>query len=367
MTDGSMLPAEYEHTFRVIREQVTATRHRVQLAANAQLVHLYWSIGKVLLERSKSGQWGSGVLNRLADDLRSEFPSMKGLSATNLKYMRQFAAAWPEETSIGQQAVDRLPWGHITQLLGVPGEESRAWYARSAVQGSWSRNVLRHNIKRRVAERHAAAPTNFSRLLDSNGDDLAQQVTRDPYILDFLAVDGDRDERALESAMVDRIADTLRELGTGFAFVGRQVHFDVDGSDFFVDLLFFHVEQLRYVVVELKTGEFRPDNIGQLSFYVTLVEDRLRRDTHAATVGLLLVAGKNDAVVRYSLGTSSAPVGVSSYEFLPAEIQRALPSEAQLRRALRPTQDAQPEVGECGGRSGGRARGSGQDHLGSGR
>lgn len=206
MTDGSMLPAEYEHTFRVIREQVTATRHRVQLAANAQLVHLYWSIGKVLLERSKSGQWGSGVLNRLADDLRSEFPSMKGLSATNLKYMRQFAAAWPEETSIGQQAVDRLPWGHITQLLGVPGEESRAWYARSAVQGSWSRNVLRHNIKRRVAERHAAAPTNFSRLLDSNGDDLAQQVTRDPYILDFLAVDGDRDERALESAMVDRIA-----------------------------------------------------------------------------------------------------------------------------------------------------------------
>lgn len=367
MTDGSTLPAEYEHTFRVIREQVTATRHRVQLAANAQLVHLYWSIGKVLLERSKSGQWGSGVLNRLADDLRSEFPSMKGLSATNLKYMRQFAAAWPEETSIGQQAVDQLPWGHITQLLGVPGEESRAWYARSAVQGSWSRNVLRHNIKRRVAERHAAAPTNFSRLLDSNGDDLAQQVTRDPYILDFLAVDGDRDERALESAMVDRIADTLRELGTGFAFVGRQVHFDVDGSDFFVDLLFFHVEQLRYVVVELKTGEFRPDNIGQLSFYVTLVEDRLRRDTHAATVGLLLVAGKNDAVVRYSLGTSSAPVGVSSYEFLPAEIQRALPSEAQLRRALRPTQDAQPEVGEGGGRSGGRARGSGQDHLGSGR
>lgn len=143
--------------------------------------------------------------------------------------------------------------------------------------------------------------------------------------------------------MVDRIADTLRELGTGFAFVGRQVHFDVDGNDFFVDLLFFHVEQLRYVVVELKTGEFRPDNIGQLSFYVTLVEDRLRRDTHAATVG------------------------VSSYEFLPAEIQRALPSEAQLRRALRPTEDAQPEVGEHGGRSGGRARGSGQDHLGSGR
>ncbi|PZO60996.1 MAG: DUF1016 domain-containing protein [Leifsonia xyli] len=367
MTDGSTLPAEYEHTFRVIREQVTTTRHRVQLAANAQLVHLYWSIGTVLLERSKSGQWGSGVLNRLADDLRSEFPSMKGLSATNLKYMRQFAAAWPEEASIGPQLVDQLPWGHIRALLPVAEPDRRARYAVAAVQGSGSRSALVHNLRTRVLERSGTPPTNFSRLLDEDGADLARQMTRDPYVLDFLAVDGDLDERKLERALVQRIEETLREFGTGFAFVGRQVHFDVDGNDFFVDLLFFHVEQLRYVVVELKTGEFRPDNIGQLSFYVALVDDRLRRDTHAATVGLLLVAGKNDAVVRYSLGTSSAPVGVSSYEFLPAEIQRALPSEAQLRRALRPTEDAQPEVGERGGRSGGRARGSGQEHAGSGR
>ncbi|MCA5922113.1 PDDEXK nuclease domain-containing protein [Curtobacterium oceanosedimentum] len=335
MTDDAALPDEYAETLRSIRDRVTATRGRVQLAANAHLVHLYWSIGSVLLERSRAGRWGSGVLNQLAADLRTEFPSMKGLSATNLKYMRQFAATWPDEAAIGQQSVDRLPWGHVTVLLGLPDQSARIWYVRAAVQGGWPRNVLRHNIRSRLWERAGAAPTNFSRLLDADGEDLAQQITRDPYVLDFLAVDGDRDERTIESAMVDRIADTLRELGSGFAFVGRQVHFDVDGSDFFVDLLFFHVEQLRYVVVELKRGEFRPDHVGQLSFYVALVDARLRRARHAETVGLLLVAGKNDAVVRYSLGASNAPVGVASYDLLPPEIRQALPTEAQLQRALR--------------------------------
>jgi predicted nuclease of restriction endonuclease-like (RecB) superfamily len=334
MTDDAALPSEYAETFRAIRDRVTTTCSRVQLAANAHLIHLYWSIGSVLLERSKAGRWGNGVLRQLAEDLRAEFPSMTGLSPTNLKYMRQFPAARPEEASIGQQAVDQLPWGHITLLLGVADEEHRGWYVQSAVQGAWSRNVLRHNLRSRVAERHAAAPTNFSRPLDTDGDVLAQQITRDPYVSDFFAADGDRDERAIESAMVDRIAETLREFGVGFAFVGRQVHFDVDGSDFFVDLLFFHVEQLRYVVVELKTGEFRPDNVGQLSFYVALVDAQLRREQHAETVGLLLVAGKNDAVVRYSLGVSNAPVGVASYDLLPPELQQALPSEAQLQRAL---------------------------------
>lgn len=170
MTDDAALPTEYAETFRAIRDRVTATRSRVQLAANAHLIHLYWSIGSVLLERSKTGRWGSGVLRQLAEDLRVELPSMKGLSPTNLKYMRQFAAAWPEEASIGQQAVDQLPWGHITLLLGVADEEHRGWYVQSAVQGSWSRNVLRHNIRSRVAERHVAAPTNFSRILDTDGD-----------------------------------------------------------------------------------------------------------------------------------------------------------------------------------------------------
>lgn len=261
MTDDAALPTEYAETFRAIRDRVTATRSRVQLAANAHLIHLYWSIGSVLLERSKAGRWGSGVLRQLAEDLRAEFPSMTGLSPTNLKYMRQFAAAWPEEASIGPQRVDRLPWGtserSCRSLIPSDGNATPRPLSSTAGRGtSWC------TTSGRALERSGAQTTNFSRLLDGDDADLAQQITRDPYVLDFLAVDGDRDERAIESAMVDRIAETLREFGVGFAFVGRQVHFDVDGSDFFVDLLFFHVEQLRYVVVELKTGEFRPDTSG---------------------------------------------------------------------------------------------------------
>jgi predicted nuclease of restriction endonuclease-like (RecB) superfamily len=334
MDEEPLLPAGYGGILHAIRERVRCTRTRVQLAANAHLIHLYWSIGSVLVERSRSAPWGSGVLTRLAQDLRAEFPEMKGFSATNLKYMRQLATAWPDQDAIGQHLVDRLPWGHVTVLLGVGDATAREWYARSAAAAGWSRNVLRHNIRSAAFERQSAAPTNFSRMLDADGADLAQQMTRDPYVLDFLAVEGGRGERGLEDAMTSRIAETLRELGDGFAFVGRQVHFEVEGSDFFVDLLFFHVEQLRYVVVELETGDFRPENVGQLSFTVTLVDDRLRRDQHAATVGLLLVAGKNDAVVRYALGTSNAPVGVASHELLPPELQRSLPTEAQLRRAL---------------------------------
>ncbi|MGN7223379.1 PDDEXK nuclease domain-containing protein [Curtobacterium flaccumfaciens] len=238
MTDDAALPTEYAETFRAIRDRVTATRSRVQLAANAHLIHLYWSIGSVLLERSKAGRWGSGVLRQLAEDLRAEFPSMTGLSPRNLKYRRQFAAAWPEEASIGPQRVDRLPWGHIRALLPESDPVRRKRYAEAAVEHGWSRNVLVHNLRSRALERSGAQTTNFSRLLDGDDADLAQQITRDPYVLDFLAVDGDRDERAIESAMVDRIAETLREFGVGFAFVGRQVHFDVDGSDFFVDRLF---------------------------------------------------------------------------------------------------------------------------------
>lgn len=179
------------------------TRSRAQLAANAQLVHLYWAIGSILLERSRTGAWGSGVLNRLAADLRKEFPSMKGFSATNLKYMRQFAAAWPEKDAIGPQRVDRLPWGHIRALLPEPDPLRRASYAAAAVEHGWSRNVLVHNLRSRALERTGVQPTNFSRLLDDDSADLAQQMTRDPSVLDFLAVNGDRDERAIEQASLD--------------------------------------------------------------------------------------------------------------------------------------------------------------------
>ena len=192
MEDDHQLPPDYTETVELISARVSNTRVRVQLAANAHLIHLYWAIGSVLLERSKQSGWGSRVLPRLAEDLRRRFPTMKGFSATNLKYMRQLAAAWPEERSLGPQSVDQLPWGHVRTVLGVSDPERRARSIAAAVREGWARHVLEHNLRTSALERTGAQTTNFGRLLDPEGADLAQQVTRDPYVLDFLALDGDR-------------------------------------------------------------------------------------------------------------------------------------------------------------------------------
>ncbi|MDP4331984.1 PDDEXK nuclease domain-containing protein [Curtobacterium sp. A7_M15] len=334
MTEAAPIPSGYAAALADLKRQVRQARFTAQRRVNTELVRLYWGIGASILRRQEEEGWGRNVIGRLATDLRAEFPEMKGFSPRNLAYMRAFAAAWDDERNL-QQPVAELPWGHITVLLDrLDDQELRDWYAAHAAAHGWSRNVLEHQIKTGAHARLQAAPSNFPATLPAGDSDLAQQLTKDPYVLDFLALDGDAKERHLEQALVDRIIDTLRELGEGFAFVGRQVHFDVDGDDFYVDLLFFHVEQLRYVVIELKTGKFKPEYLGQLGFYVALVDDRLRRAQHADTVGLLLVADKNDAVVRYSLAGQQSPIGVASYDLLPPAVQAALPSEADLTTAL---------------------------------
>ncbi len=328
------VPSDYSQTLDLLKQQVRSARFTAQRRVNTELVLLYWRIGVVILDRQQRSGWGSSVIATLSDDLRAAFPSMTGFSRRNLNYMRALARAWPDESKV-QQVVALLPWGHVTVLLGrFDDQRLRDWYAERTVHHGWSRNVLEHHIRTSAHERFEAAPTNFERALAPDASDLAAQMTKDPYVLDFLALDGDASERVLEQRLVERIVETLRELGTGFAFVGRQAHFEVGGDDFFVDLLFFHVDQLRYVVVELKTGRFRPDQLGQLSFYVSVVDDRLRGPAHAETVGLLLVADKNESTVRYALGTQHSPVGVASYDLLPPEVRAALPSEDALAGLL---------------------------------
>jgi predicted nuclease of restriction endonuclease-like (RecB) superfamily len=343
MTQSAPVPSGYAAALADLKLQVRNARFTAQRRVNVELVRLYWGIGSTILRQQDQEGWGTNVIGRLADDLRAAFPEMKGFSRANLFYMRRVAAAWPDEEVV-QQLVGRLPWGHITVLLDrLDDQETREWYAAQAVHRGWSRNVLEHHIRTAAHARLEAAPSNFAVTLPAGESDLAQQLTKDPYVLDFLALEGDTKERQLEQALVDRIIDTLRELGEGFAFVDRQVHFDVDGDDFFIDLLFFHVEQLRYVVIELKTGKFKPEYLGQLGFYVALVDDKLRRSQHADTVGLLLVSDKNDAVVRYSLGAQQTPIGVASYDLLPPAVQAALPSEADLVQALeQPDTDSSP-------------------------
>lgn len=332
---SDLVPDDYTATLDDLKNHVHAARLRVQRRANNELLQLWWRIGRTILDRQAAQGWGTKVLTRLAADLRAEFPSMKGFSRANLFYMRSFAEAWADPDSIIQRPVGLLPWGHVIELLDkLDDQELRDWYAAKDAHHGWSRPVLAHQITTRLHEREAAAPSNFVDALDRLNSDQAQELTKDPYALEFLAIDGDASERELEQRMVDRILDTMRELGPGFAFVGRQVHFDIAGDDFYIDLLFFHVEQLRYVVIELKTTKFDPRDAGQLGFYVALVDDRLRiHDKHQPTVGILLVAGKNDTVVRYALASTAQPVAVSRYE-LTEDAQKALPDEKTITRAF---------------------------------
>lgn len=329
---GDVVPEGYGDLLAQVKEQVRGARVRAQRVVNTELLLLYWDIGQAILQRQSVQGWGGRVVDRLSDDLRREFPDMKGLGRANLHSMRRFAATWSRDEVV-QQPVGQLPWGHIVELMNRAADRSaRDWYAEQAVVNLWSRAVLLHQLATDLHGRHGAAPTNFEHRLDPADAQRAAQLVKDPYVFDFLAVGERASERDVEQALTDRITDTLLELGRGFAFVGRQVHFDVEGDDFFIDLLFFHVQQLRYVVVELKVDKFRPEHAGQLSFYVALVDDQLRDPAvHAPTIGLLLCATRSDAVVRYALANNTAPLAVADYTTQPAvATQMHLPDPAEL-------------------------------------
>ncbi|MDJ0358509.1 PDDEXK nuclease domain-containing protein [Paenarthrobacter sp. PH39-S1] len=335
-TPDLALPSGYTDLLGELKKRVRGARIKALRTVNTQLIELYWSIGQAVRAEQEKQGWGSQVIKRLSDDLRKEFPDMKGLSARNIQYMTTFARTWVQGP-IAQQPAAQLPWGHIMVLLDKKLDVSATnSYAAAAVQYGWSRNVLLNMIMNRTLERTGAAPSNFAQQLAAQDSELAQQVAKDPYNFEFLGLTGEVAERDLENALTSRITETLRELGPGFSFVGRQVHFDVDGDDFYVDLLFFHIEQSRYVVIELKTGKFQPEHAGKLNFYVALVDDVLRRDHHNETIGILICGTKNDRSVRYSLGRSTSPMAVAAYTYdkLPAAEQQALPTEGHLVAAL---------------------------------
>ncbi len=331
------VPAGYTRLLTTLKAEVRNAQLRAHRVVNTELLTLYWTIGKAIRDQQAAEGWGTGVINRLADDLRAAFLGMRGFGRSNIHYMRAMAEAWPR-AAVVQQAVGQLPWGHVTVLLDkLDAADERNWYAQAATEHGWSRNVLLNQIMNRLRERSGKAPSNFAGRLPPADSELAQQLTKDPYVFDFLGLTGDVAERDIEQALMDRLQQTLLEFGRGFTFVGRQVHFNVDGDDFYVDLLLFHVEQLRYVVVELKIGRFKPDYAGQLGFYVALVDDQLcRADRHAPTVGILLCAGRNDRVVRYSLGGASSPMAVAgyTYETLPAAERGALPAAQDITAIL---------------------------------
>lgn len=330
-------PEGYASWLDELKTRIHGAQQRAALAVNRELVLLYWQIGRDILQRQAEQGWGSKIIERLAHDLRVAFPGMKGFSRANLMYMRAFAEAWPGD-EIVQQPVGQLPWGHnLVLLTKLKTPEMRLAYAQAAIEHGWSRNVLNIHIEARRLERSGQAITNFVERLPMPGSDLAQQSLKDPYLFDFLDVGDEADEREIESALIKHITQFLLELGAGFAFVGRQVHLEVGGDDFFIDLLFYHLKLRCYVVIELKADKFKPEHLGQLGFYITAVDRQIKAEQDAPTIGLLLCKSKNEVVAEYALGDKTQPMGVAEYkllESLPKELQTNLPSIEQIEREL---------------------------------
>ncbi len=343
----SRRPEGYDDLLRDLKDRVRAARVRAALAVNSELVLLYWSIGRDILERQGRLGWGAKVIDQLAADLRKEFPESKGFSSRNLKYMRSFAEAWPDREVV-QQVVAQIPWGHNVRLLEKVAErEQRLWYARKTVENGWSRNVLVIHIERALFEAQGGATTNFASTLPAPQSDLARETLKDPYKLEFLGIAEDAEERAIELGLVRHIRDFLLELGQGFAFVGNQVPLRVGEEEFRIDLLFYHLKLRCYVVIELKAGRFRPERMGKLNFYLSAVDDLLRHPDDRPSIGLVLCKDREVTVAEYALRGTTQPMAVSQYELtkaLPDDLKGKLPSVEDLEAEL---EDVSPaEQGE---------------------
>lgn len=336
-TSLSTTPEGYSGWLVELKQRIQEARHRAMLATNSELVLLYWRIGLDILDRQAEQGWGAKVIDRLAHDLRTAFPEMKGFSPRNLKYMRAFAEAWPELDFV-QEVLAQLPWYHQLALLDKLGTPTaRRWYAAKAIEHHWSRNVLVLQIETGLMERSGQAITNFATSLPAPGSDLARETLKDPYRFDFLGLGQEASERELENALVKHTTEFLLELGAGFAFVGRQVLLNVGGDEFFMDLLFYHLKLRCYVVIEIKAGEFKPEHLGQLGFYLTAVDAQVKAPQDGPSIGLLLCKSKNKVVAEYALRDSARPLGVAEYKLLaslPESFKTDLPSIEELEKEL---------------------------------
>lgn len=333
------MPEGYATFFAGLKERIARERIKAVLSANSAMVLMYWDIGRSILERQHKEGWGAKVIDRLSHDLKKTFPYMTGFSPRNLKYMRTFADAWPDR-AIVQRTVAQLPWrSNLTLLDKLSDPETRLWYAQKALELGMGKDILVIQIETRLHERQGKAISNFAVALPPADSDMTAQIFKDPYIFDFLGTADPRREAELEQKLIDHIQQFLLELGQGFAFVGRQVPLEVGGSDYYLDLLFYHLKLRCYVVIELKAGEFEPGHVSQLNFYLNVVDDLLRHRDDKPSVGLLLVKDKDQMVVEYSLAGYGKPIGVAQWErqitqSLPDELKSSLPTIEEIEAEL---------------------------------
>lgn len=354
MTD-SLFPdlTRYESFLNALKGRIRTAQIRAALSVNRELILLYWQIGREILNRQQQEGWGSKVIERLAKDLKREFPDIKGFSRTNLLYMRAFAEAYPDEQFVHQLG-GRIPWRHNCVLLDrVKVPEQRTWYIQQTIQNGWSRAVLELQIESNLYARQGGAVTNFANTLPQPQSDLAQGILKDPYHFDFLTLGDAAQERDLERGLVSRIRDFLLELGNGFSFVGSQYPIEIDGQEFRLDLLFYHLKLRCYIVIDLKMVEFQPEFSGKMNFYVSAVNATLKHPDDQPTIGMILCKSKSKVVAELALQGMTQPIGVATHqigrEAIPEQLKGIMSTVEQLEMELTAGSNGEDEAGDATG------------------
>lgn len=331
---------DYQQGLDEIKRRIQSAQTRAVLAVNTELLQLYWDIGRQLAQWQKERDWGSAVVEQMAQDLQASYPGIKGFSRPSLFAMRQFFGFFSpryEQFEFVSQPVRQMPWGHIrTLLVKVKDLDEALLYAQACIDNGWSRNVLTWQIEQRYHERAGQVVGNFAKTLPAPQSELVQQSLKDPYVFDFLTLQAHAVERDIENQLVGQVTRFLLELGKGFAFLGRQYALQVNGRDYFLDLLFYHARLKCYVVIELKAGAFKPEYVGKLNFYLSAVDDQLRTEGDQPTIGLILCKDKDRLDVEYALRDIHKPMGVSSFitKEIPLSVQSQLPSVQEIEEEL---------------------------------
>nr|WP_053225320.1 PDDEXK nuclease domain-containing protein [Simkania negevensis] len=333
----------YLETLKKLKEKIQSSQIQAAVKVNQELIHLYWEIGIAISEKQEKEGWGAKTIEKLAKDLKAAFPHAKGFSRTNISYMVQFSKEYPE-IEIIQQLVGQIPWGHNLILIQrLSNREERLWYVKKIIENGWSRNMLSIWIDSDLYRREGKAITNFTNTLPPLQSDLANQTLKDPYCFDFLSLTKNYEERDLEKGLIDHIQKFLIELGKGFAFVGKQCELKVSNTIYYLDLLFYHLELSCFCVIELKGTSFKPEYAGKINFYLSAVDDLMKRPHDNPSIGILLCKDKNKTEVEYALRDIKKPIGVASYETeivknLPEKLKSSLPSveeiEAEINRDI---------------------------------
>jgi predicted nuclease of restriction endonuclease-like (RecB) superfamily len=346
---NSVAASEYRKTLSDIKKHIRQAQIKAALAANKELVKLYWYIGKTIVNNQKESGWGSNVIEQLAKDLQNEFPGIAGFSRTNVFNMRAFYLAYEKVQQVAGQ-IDELPffnipwWHNVILLAKLKDTDERFWYAQKSIENGWSRNTLELWLESDLYHREGKAITNFSKTLTDPQSDMAQQSLKDPYLFDFLTLHEAYVEKDVEQGLIDHIQKFLLELGQGFAFVGRQVHLHVGHVDYYIDLLFYHFKLRCFIVIELKVGKFDPRDVGQINFYLSAVDDVMRSPDDKPTIGLLLCKTKDNVTAEYALRNISSPIGVAEYttklvEKLPKELKGSLPTIEEIEAGISKKED----------------------------